>query len=60
MSIPFSLFLITLLPPPAFYHLSYSFGIAVWHLALARHSQADDQGPPITRIYGSISLQLII
>lgn len=57
---PFSLFLITLLPPSAFYHLSYSFGIAVWHLALARHSQADDQCPPITRIYGSISPQLII
>ncbi len=59
-STPFSLFLITLLPPPTVYHLSYSFGIAVWHLALARHSPADDQRPPITRIYGSISLQLII
>lgn len=35
-------------------------GIAVWHLVLARHSQVDDQRPPLTKIYGSISQQLII
>lgn len=35
-------------------------GIAVWHLVVARHSQVDDQRPPVTRIYGSISPQLII
>lgn len=58
ISIPFSSSLITILPPLS--HLSYSFGIAVWHLAVARHSQADDQRSPITRIYGFISLQLII
>lgn len=45
---------------PPFCHPSYSFTIAVWHLALARHSQVNDQCPPVTRIYGSISLQLII